>query len=685
MDILKSVPVINSVEELQNYINPLYVIEKYLVSEEVYEDFKKRIRNIVRGAFRKRECYTYKVKIKFYEDDTEIHEMELRHLLPNVYIWEPFIEINDIKILDESFILRAEDVPNINDFLYEKIISPLWSHSIPDNVINRWAGHITDDLRTIGVDFSSLIGLHYDEDTFLDMYEDPEYREMMDLTFEGTSYQPAEMEDILNRVEKNLKNKLKNDRKNPIGQMIRAGTGPKMKQLIEFIVMISMRPSLEGDVIPIPINNAYLINGLDRPSYMYLDALGARKPLIANNKEMGPVGYFGKTLNIAARTLEVSTDNPDCGSRHLVRYNVKTKKHLEKLVTKYRYDPDIDDFVVVSPEDTHLIGKQIQVRSAVTCCCGENEVCATCIGSMMRYNWDIAKGFSVFLTEEYSKDVEQNVLSTKHLLVTRSERIEFSDTFYNYFNLEGEEIKLLRDIKSTKELVIFINPEEIKKVEELDNNSTYNNYIETGRFYIINRKTLEEFPVSIKGEKKIYIRTEASDIMESNEGIIPLKDVDGETPLFEISIENSELTKPFYDLMSLLDSEAGREGAEESVDELCQRFLDISVEAGFNVPVSAGELILNRLCRKPDNIRKRPNFGKKKLPRYRFFSVSKVVENNGSPTLGLIFEQLKRQITNISDMDDRKDPSYIDPMFKEVVSMEPWYRHKAIIDAEEYE
>ena len=47
-----------------------------------------------------------------------------------------------------------------------------------------------------------------------------------------------------------------------------------MKQLAEFTISEGLKPSLEGVTIPMPIENSTLLRGLDRPSYLYIDATG---------------------------------------------------------------------------------------------------------------------------------------------------------------------------------------------------------------------------------------------------------------------------------------------------------------------------------------------------------------------------------------------------------------------------
>lgn len=673
MNLQKEVPYIGSLEDLAQYVGGTYVIEKYLESYDIYEDFKIRIRNITRGAIRHTSFLDHPIHFKFYEEDENKYSIPLRMFLINICLWQPFCELGAERILDESYIIEAEQIPRINQFIYDKIAVVLDEYNVRRK--NQHVDNVLYDLRMISLDFSQIMGLHYDEFTFQEMWRDPEYRELISPTFDDNK-QPVEIEEQLAEIEKKLVAKLKKDKRNPFGVMLRAGTGLKTKQLIEFLVAIAFRPSLDGDVIPYMIKNSLLIGGLDRASYMYLDALAARKPLLANNKEMGPISYFGKTANIAARTLGVTRKRDDCGTHFFIHYDIKSKAHLKRMYGKYYYNEEKEDVELIDINNTSLIGKTISVRSPIFCCLGENHVCPTCVGRIVNANWDILEGFAIFITEEYMKEVEQNILSTKHLMTTRSEKVEFTESFYKYFNLDGEEIKLLESATSIKELAIYINPDDINKVEEFDADSTYNNYIESGTFYIVNLKTGEKSMVSIKNDKEIYINTDTSALLNANDGMIPFKKISEDAPIFEISIENNSLVKPFYDLKKLLNTESKE---ELTADQYAQKFLDILVEAGIDLPISAGEMLMNRLCRKPDNVRRRPNFRKRKMPPYHFFRLPKVIEENGAVTIGLIFEQYMRQFMRL-DMDERTDTSFIDTFFKEDVSMEPFMRQRKYLE-----
>ena len=149
------------------------------------------------------------------------------------------------------------------------------------------------------------------------------------------------------------------------------------------------------------------------------------------------------------------------------------------------------------------------------------------------------------------KVVNQAILSTKHLLTTNSERIEFNDEFYNFFSIYAGEISPIvndnKDIKDIEDYVLYIDPDDIAMMEEMDDDSLYNSYIKTGKFYVYNVNTPDKrIEMSLKDVKEIYIEEEATEIMAANKGIIPFNQMDDDTRLFSIIYSNRELTKPLY-------------------------------------------------------------------------------------------------------------------------------------------
>ena len=676
----QEVPEIKSVADLKKYIRPLYIIDDYTRDQVTYMKFATEIRNITCGCFIHKECREYPVSFKFYPEDEKPIKVELRMFLYNVYIFYMMILLKGIKVMDESHLLQPEQIPDLNDYMNEKVIGTLRECNVKQKRINYAVSTINSLLRSISLDFSDLMNLTFTEETFFEMYEDPEFRELMELKFPENA-QPKEIENILDDAQHKLISKLTSIKDNPIGIILRAKTGMKHKQLVEYLVADGLKPSLTGELMPIAIENSSLIKGLDRPSYMYIGATAARKPLIMNAKMMGNAGYFGKKMEELSGTVVLSKTTRYCDTKHLVQYVIKTKKHLQKLAGKFYIESLADDdYRVLKSSDTDMIGKTIYVRSAATCNCGQDEICSACIGENASLLMDIANGIGIFFSQEAGKDLEQNILSAKHLLTTDSEKIEFTKEFYTYFNIVSGEISLaLPEGVSKDELAIVVDMDDVFKKEEYDDDSTYNTYISSGSFKLLNTSTGEVIEISIKNDKEIYIVSEAAKILRANNGMIKLKDVDDDMRIFEVIILNNELTKPLYELMNILDNNKRNSMDDVTIDSLSQRILDIFVDANIGAQMVSGELILNRLIRKPDNIMMRPDFSYREMPDYEITTISRALEHNKAPLIGLSFEQLKRQLLN-SNLSERTATSFVDANFYEKLSTKSIKKYQKSIE-----
>ena len=109
------------------------------------------------------------------------------------------------------------------------------------------------------------------------MYENnEEVRNIMETEFDERM-QPYEIEQQLAELQAREIDIYKSIPDNPIGLILRTETGIKPKQFAEFTIADGLKPSLEGITIPEPISNSTLLRGLDRASYLYIAATGARE------------------------------------------------------------------------------------------------------------------------------------------------------------------------------------------------------------------------------------------------------------------------------------------------------------------------------------------------------------------------------------------------------------------------
>lgn len=679
-----NIPFIHNHYELEQLLAPIkgIAIETYMDSYDHYDSFCDKISNIVKGCYTIYECRTYPVTFKFYQKDTKTYTLELRVFLLNLIAWRPFVELYGVPVLSEKQILDAErDIVGFDDYVSHNIIIPLREHHVKSTVINYNISDVCHRFRQLVLDFSVIMNLNFGMRDIIEMYNsNDEIRDIMESKYDDLS-QPYEIEGRLNSYQHRLIDILKSDPNNPIGTILRSGEGIKDKQLAEFLISEGLKPTLDGKTIPFPIQNSTVLGGLDRPSYFYIDVSGSRKSQINNKHVMGNAGWFGKILTELVRTLSMSTTVTDCETVHLVKYEIKTKKHLQKLNGKYyKEDPSDPEYKYLDmSKDKDLIGRTLYFRSAATCGL-ENEVCGRCIGTNVpTINWDIADGFGAFQTEESTKKINQDVLSTKHLLTTNSELIIFSGGFNTFFTFTNSEIypnvnnnEALGD--RINEYGIYIDPKSTDKISEFDDDSLYNSIITNGRFFIRDLKGREEdleiFMIDKDGnpsDREVYITKEAGEIMRKHKNVIPFSALDDDIKLFEIVIFNNELTKPLYDMMNLIGRNPSSRG--ETINDISQKMLDLMVDAGITATATSAEMIINRMIRDVDDEYKRPDFSKKIMPRYQIVSARKALDKNPSPYIGLSVQYVKSQLISDDLYTKRDGTSYEDSWFQRKVSM----------------
>lgn len=673
-DLVTDVPVIHNREELAQWLRPLYIIDDILVDDDTYNNMRSCILNLVRGSFTIRACREYPIKFKFNKKDKEEYQLELRDFLINLILFEPFIELYGLNVLDKSYIFDCKTgIPNIENYINNKIILTLKDYQVKNTYLNIRISNVIYNLRMISVDFSQILGLNFNIFTFADMYSsNTEIRDIMETKFDE-SLQPYEIEAQLKELQNREMQIYKDLPDNELGAILRSATGVKPKQFTEFTIAGGLKPTIDGYTIPEVIQNSILIGGLDRPSYFYIDAGGANKSLIMNKRVMGSAGYFGKLVSLLTRTLSMDTEISDCGNPHLIEIELKTNTHLKRCDGKYFKvnKNDIDYSVLNYEKHKHLVGKKIYIRSAITCGLG-NHVCAKCIGIQALTNADIANGVSTFYSEEVTKVVEQNILSTKHLLETFSEIIKFNDNFYKFFTLIGGEIMPVLQVededKDIDDYAIYINPDDINKVDEYEDDSLFNNFLPDAKFVIrnINNPKEEDIPIELE-DKELFISKDVMKDIYKNNGYIYFSELNEDMKLFEINIQNKELTKPLYDLMDLINKK--KDNDNETIDSMLQQFLDLMVTAKISASIVAGEVIINRLIKDVNDPYVRPDFSQEIMPKYQIKTVKNALTKNKSPLIGLSSENLKKQLLDDELYSTRYEESYVDPLFKETISM----------------
>lgn len=666
------VDAIRTVDELKSRLADFYVIDNFMTSYEDYSEFQEKFYTLIKGCYEHRALRKYPVKFKFYNRDMEYHTLELRHFIINLFYWYPFVELHNVaRVMDEDIIIDCyTEIPKIDDRI-NQLIGILRDYNVKSTTINYNISHVLYNLRRISGDFSMIMGLNFDMFMIFDLYDKyPEFRHIMEDQI-NDKMQPSEIEEIAHQKQEALIKFFTSLPENPIGVILKSGTGIKHKQLQEFFGFKGLIPDISGATMAMPIKGSNVLRGLQTPSDLYIDGSGARKSVIMSHKVMGRAGHFGKTLTELSRTVRLSKTVSDCDTKHLVKYFIINKAFLRKLDGRF-FTLDENDWSNMRPinakKDTDLLGKTVFVRSPCTCAL-KNEICAKCFGTTANLNFDIANGIGAFSSEEISKVIEQNILSTKHLLTTSSEKIEFDGDFDKFFTINSDEINPIineSEIDDLENWAISINKDDLMKDDEMDDDEGFNTYIQDGKFTMVNTKTGEIRPIQEKNKKDIFLTDDALQLMKKYKGYIPFKAMDDDMVLFVITILNNELTKPLYELMNLINRDKGST-VERSINAIAQRFIELLVESKIGASAVAAEIIINRLIRKEDCIYDRPDFSSPRMPKYKIVTMAKALEWNRSPLVGLSYQYIKRQLLNDNLLTDKYEPSYLDPFFKETI------------------
>lgn len=687
-----SLPTIRTVEDCKREFPDTIIISKYNTYEE-FDNLYYKVYYAICACAEIKACKSYGIKFKFYQEDDVTYTLSMTKFLLNLNAWRPLIELNQlqkyyhkqIEVLDESFIIGTMMSDSSRVGLESKVLKTLNDYGISFDKISELLKTVIERYQEASIEFaltdkSSVMTL---ESIFLNDYRKSKKLQELNNLQIPQSLQTSEVEDLLRKKTSELITEL-GETKNPIWYVSKAGNHIKPKQVQELFLSYGQIPNVDGNVIPYTMQGNGLSTGYIDPATYYVAATGARLSAIMNKAHMGEAGYLSRNLILASRTMTLSKTMFDCGTKHLLHLHVTDSTFLHRLENKW-FCEHLGEPLQLIHYETHkyLIGKDIWIRSLITCA-GGNEVCHVCYGYDSHLVMNMP-GMAIYNTEVYSEPVGQGILSTKHLLFTAANKISFSDSFGKYFKFNAGDI-YLKDREDWDMSIpmdhLSIRIEEgnvvpINKHDMIEYN-TFGNHIESP-FYIYNSKTKEYDKIEILNYESMFIDASSMKnfklITEKNKDNIvkyyeiPLDTLSSELEgrLLSIDIKNNGLTDNLYMIMNLLNKDAGK---YTDYNQLAQEFFEILIGAGIRCRHVQAEVILNRLIRDADDIYKRPDFTKFENPKYQILNLNQALLNNKAPTIGLSYQEVKRQILSDALYEDKDGSSYLDPLYADKVSTE---------------
>ena len=625
-------------------------------------------------------------------------ELSIFDYLLNLIMWTMIIRTG--RVIESKHIFFDDEIKkdSIKDYIDKFLIDvsrKQFSNKELNNIIDDTLYRI-HDIDNFAMYLSNTVNL---EDNVFLMDKCPEFYECMHADLSNT---PIEDVKSVGLQYANRAIDLMKDAKKYLGydhclaDACRASEGINPKQFKEFTINIGTKPDGHGGIFPVPILNSFINGGVVTPQDYFIESSTGRTAQIIKYNNVGSSGHFARLLGLNNMDSFLNSDpNYDCCSPNFIHIVVKDKKTLNMLRNRYyRLHPrGIEK--VIGPDDKDLIGKDIYLRSPITCASAARGqgVCYKCYGDLAYTVYDAGIHFGVNIgriaSETLSSSLTQKLLSAKHLLETFIEKIVWVSRFNEIFEMEGNVIKLISDT-DFKDCKLIIDPDAIELENEEDddlglmddedssgNTAIYNEYVT--EFDVLAGSEL----IHISNDKnvKLYISNEFNMIIrKKGEPIDDKISIDfselADIPLFIVPIENNELSKTLNHLENLLNKNSAIKGMD--IHQLVQALLATVIEGGLKIASTHLEIIVSNQIRDAEDILKRPKWYLYN-PDYEILSLNRALTCNPSITVSMSYQKVSKLLYNPLTF-KKNGTSFMDLFFME----KPQYAINGMdMDAEE--
>lgn len=656
-------PPITSKDTLfKTYFNPKLV----LVMDEVLHDNKsftvvfQDLLDIMKYAFEVDEVRHQTINIKFRKNSKKYITMEIRHLLSNMILWKPFIQIDKVDLLDESFIFDFSDfnIGKLQKYMNNVILK---NHDGDFASKNAAINDICHSITNVSHAFCLLMGLGV---SLYDIHQiemrHPEASEIMHGNIDVTR-EPGEIEKELEERTKTLIDIITHDEvMNDMKPLFASGSGIKPAQFKELMVKIGFKADLSGNTIPIMINSSFLMDGLNKPSSYFINAMSGRKASLLSKISISRPGAFAKKLSQSVTSVGyLRNDNESCDSVVSIHYTINDDQFLKMLNGRWYYDQMGRLKQLNYDTDKHLIGKIIEFKSPITCA-SDDGVCKYCYGHLFETNRSMFSP-GVLASLKLTEKLSQGVLSAKHSQTTHSNAISFDDDFNDIFETVSTDITLRDDSNIDDALYIRMNN---VQTEELDDSEFY--FVE--EFDVIDDSKKILYHVAENNGAKLYLSESLVSKYKSFKAkkaydvcVIALDDIDDDENLFTIEVKNQELTDPIKIFEGILNRK-DHMGCK-TISELCQKFAESLISLGTTYDLVHMEMVIRSIIRKKSNILEYPDFSAAGNPYdWQIIRLNDALYYNPSALVSLPYGYLRKQLLS-TELYEKSAPSHLDALF----------------------
>ncbi len=279
---------------IERYSNMYLILDDVLSSSRAFRLVYQDILDIMKYGF-EHEIIRHKlVKFKIHESDDKVYELQMNHFLSNMILWYTFVEMDNVEVMTEEHIFNFQmsSLNDIIDYINEKIL-PICD--LDQHFQNKLIDDIAYHMRAISTAFSPIMGMGMSIYNIYKMEEQfPEISELMYGTIDPT-LQPVEIEKILHeRTDRIIE--LFSETDNDLRPLFLSGKNLSKDQFKEIVIKIGLKADINGNTIPYLIDCNILINGINKPSFHFLEAMSARKSLVLSKTKMGGLCSFKTSL-----------------------------------------------------------------------------------------------------------------------------------------------------------------------------------------------------------------------------------------------------------------------------------------------------------------------------------------------------------------------------------------------------
>ena len=614
-----------------------------LQDEESYSAFLSYLKEMIRGDFSKRRD-TVTVSV-----NSDIVTMTYGKLLLNLFLARPFMGFEKLFDMDMLYMkdsLSQDDLEkHFNKIIkkfkesgetvdYDRLRKDI---AFSLNEMSDLSGYLNVSAGT-SISFQDFVRISVEDKNMHDaFYHKIRY---------GLSF--TEIEKEFANSGKKLIEYFSTHPETELHPFVISGTGINTKQLTQCISFVGLKPDLDGSVIPVAINDNYLV-GLSNLENYFINCKGTRKALYTNHKMTRKSGYLTRKLSLCNLDNYVDPELEDCKTTHFVKMVVQDAKKLNQLTGRHYYDLDesgnpVSELKTISASSLGLIGKTIGLRSPVTC--AGKHVCATCYGrELSEINKDVHAGLIAVL--RLTEPLTQRPLSAKHLLSTNTKEVDWGKNFKEYFTVNMNSIYMRKDIAFKIEI-------EHPGFEAYDEDEE--------RFVVNEFKVIPAMGASFvyHSPTPLYIRKTYIDL-STEPGVITIESsFENDTKVFKFNANNSELTKSLQEVLDLIETSSHL--GITTYDGLVNKFDDLLISNNLGYIKSVHVEMLCRPLIVDKETGKKLDFSGELINDYVINRVSKSIMS-GPLSVSLAFERLNDQFVNMMTY-EKTENSFMDYLFR---------------------